>query len=151
MDASELEARIAASYPRLVRRLTLVVGDRGYAEDLAQEACLRALNALPRFDGANFEGWLLTIGTRLALNEVRRRKRQVAALLGREQSWSPAVETDLWDALQRLKPNVRAAFLLNVMEGYTQAEIGAMLDRRPGTVASWIAAAKSQLRRDLER
>ena len=78
--AVELEAALAELRPDLVRRLTLVVGDRDEAEDLAQEACLRALQQHQRFDGRNLRGWLHVIGVRLALNELRRRRRALAAI-----------------------------------------------------------------------
>ncbi len=41
-------------------------------------------------------------------------------------------------------------YLLNVVDGYTQREIGAMLDVPEGTVASWIARGKVRLRSALE-
>jgi RNA polymerase sigma-70 factor (ECF subfamily) len=53
---------------------------------------------------------------------------------------------DLWRALGELKPQQRAALLLNVVDGYTQAEVGRMLDAPEGTVAGWIADAKRRLR-----
>ncbi len=56
---------------------------------------------------------------------------------------------DLWRALGDLKPQQRAALLLNVVDGYTQAEVGRMLEAPPGTVASWIHEAKAHLRTTL--
>jgi RNA polymerase sigma-70 factor (ECF subfamily) len=53
---------------------------------------------------------------------------------------------DLWRALGELKPQQRAALLLNVVDGYTQAEVGRMLDSPEGTVASWVSEAKHRLR-----
>lgn len=49
----------------------------------------------------------------------------------------------------RLCGRVRAALLLNVLDGYTQAEIARMLDVPAGTVASWIASGKARLREEL--
>ena len=56
---------------------------------------------------------------------------------------------DLWQALGDLRPQVRAAILLNVVDGYTQTEIARMLDAPAGTVASWIASGKARLREAL--
>jgi RNA polymerase sigma-70 factor (ECF subfamily) len=53
---------------------------------------------------------------------------------------------DLWRALGELKPQQRAALLLNVVDGYTQAEVGRMLDAPEGTVAAWVSEAKHRLR-----
>ena len=52
----------------------------------------------------------------------------------------------LHDALAILRREHRAALLLNVLDGYTQAEIAAMLEVAPGTVASWLSRAKEHLR-----
>jgi DNA-directed RNA polymerase specialized sigma24 family protein len=54
--------------PRLVRRLALVVGDHDEAEDLAQDACLRAIRHEADFQGDDLWPWLQVIGVRLALN-----------------------------------------------------------------------------------
>src|SRR5689334_16017383 len=59
-----------------LRGVLLPSGRATVVEDLAQETFLRAFRALPRYtsDGrAKFSTWLLTIATRLALNELRRR------------------------------------------------------------------------------
>lgn len=63
-----------------------------------------------------------------------------------DAAWIPDDRVDVWRALEELRPQVRAAILLNVLDGYTQAEIAVMLDAPPGTVASWIASGKERLR-----
>lgn len=57
-----------------------------------------------------------------------------------------AVDPDLWTALASLERRQRAALLLNVLDGYSQVEIGHKLGVPPGTVASWLARAKARLR-----
>ncbi|MCC7110705.1 MAG: sigma-70 family RNA polymerase sigma factor, partial [Deltaproteobacteria bacterium] len=64
--------------------LRLLAGDRAAAEDCAQEAFLRAFRALPAFDPrgpARASTWLLTIATRVCLDESRRRRRRPVELL----------------------------------------------------------------------
>ncbi len=142
------EEVVAEHYPALVRRLTAVLGDQEAGRDLAQEAYLRAFRAWDRFDGADPHAWLYTIGLRLALNERKRRMRW-SALLGRHRSEPATVTTadpDLHRALARLPRQQRAALMLSAVDGYTQREIAAMLEVPPGTVASWLARAKAQLR-----
>jgi RNA polymerase sigma-70 factor (ECF subfamily) len=136
-------------YAGLVQRLTLVLHDADDARDVAQDAYLRAWRAWNRFDGADTRGWLHTIGLRLAFNRRRTHRRGVAAFqrsATHAPPWVPDERLDLWAALGDLRPPERAALLLNVLDGYTQAEIAEMLDAPPGTVASWIAAAKRRLR-----
>jgi RNA polymerase sigma-70 factor (ECF subfamily) len=144
--ATPFETAVLPHYAGLVRRLTLLVGDGDQARDLAQTTCLRAWEAWNRFDGADVRAWLYTIGIRLALNEVRRRRRLPLRVGVEGASWAMAVDPDLWTALASLERRQRAALLLNVLDGYSQVEIGHMLGVPPGTVASWLARAKARLR-----
>ena len=140
-------------YPALVRRLALVVGDAEEAKDLAQTTYLRAYQHLHQFDGRDARAWLYTIGLRLAFRERTRRQRwrlMFRAGPGPEP-WQPAHDPALWDALRGLRREERAALLLNVVDGYTQAEIAGMLGVPPGTVASWVSRAKTRLREQLEK
>lgn len=139
---------VAPHYAGLVRRLTLVVGDREGGEDLAQEAYLRAYRAWDRFDGRDVRAWLHTIGLRLAFNE-RDRRHRFLGLFGRRverEPWTDPADPTLTDALRGLRREHRAALLLNVVDGYTQAEIASLLGVPPGTVASWLSRAKAQMR-----
>jgi RNA polymerase sigma factor, sigma-70 family len=149
--AEDFTDAVGPHYAGLVRRLTIVVADREAGRDLAQEAYLRAYRAWDRFDGRDARAWLHTIGLRLAFNERRRRVR-FTALFGRrteQEPWVDAVDPELGDALQHLRPEHRAALLLNAVDGYTQAEIGVMLGVPAGTVASWLSRTKAQLRKAL--
>lgn len=148
---AEFAKVVGPIYPDLVRRLVLVLGDPEEAQDVAQDAALRAWRAWDRFDGANARGWLHTIGLRLAFNRLRSRRRLLQAI-GRiePRPWDGGADPDLWQALRSLDPRVRAAVLLQVVDGYTQAEIAAMLAVPRGTVASWSARGRATLRQLLE-
>lgn len=149
--ADDFTAAVAPHYAGLVRRLTVVVGDRETGRDLAQEAYLRAFRAWDGFDGRDVRAWLHTIGLRLAFNE-RGRHLRFGALFGRrteEEPWVDPHDPTLGEALQGLGREHRAALLLNVVDGYTQAEIAVMLAVPPGTIASWVSRAKTRLREAL--
>ena len=150
-DRAAFTAAISPHYDHLVRRLMLILRDTEEARDVAQSAVMRAFEHRHRFDGQDVRGWLFTIGIRLALNEVRRRTRLQRWLRGSAEHLTWAIETDpdLWKALERLEPRHRAALMLNVMDGYTHAEIGAALEVPTGTVASWLSRAKAALRAEL--
>ena len=149
--AEDFAEAVEPHYAGLVRRLSIVVADREAGRDLAQDAYLRAFRAWDRFDGQDARAWLHTIGLRLAFNERRRRGR-FTALFGRrteQEPWVDAVDPELGDALQDVRPEHRAALLLSAVDGYTQAEIGVMLGVPAGTVASWLSRTKAQLRKAL--
>ena len=140
-----------ALYPALVRRLALVVGDAEEAKDLAQTTYLRAYQHLHQFDGRDARAWLYTIGLRLAFRERQRRQRwrQMFRTGPGPEPWQPAHDPDLWDALRDLRREERAALLLNVVDGYTLAEIAGMLGVPQGTVGSWVSRARARLREQL--
>ena len=149
--ADDFTDAVAPHYSGLVRRLTLVVGDREGALELAQEAYLRAYRAWDRFDGRDVRAWLHTIGLRLAFNE-RDRRRRFLGILGRRterEAWVDAEDLELSDALRGLRREHRAVLLMNVVDGYTQGEIAHLLGVSPGTVASWVSRAKAHLREAL--
>jgi RNA polymerase sigma-70 factor (ECF subfamily) len=145
------EAAVAPLWPALVRRLVLVLGDHHAAEDVAQEAYLRAFQSWDRFDGADVRAWIYTIALRLAFNEQRRHRRWLAAVRQvQPRRWADPRDPDLAAALGRLDVRTRSALLLTAIDGYTQREIAAMLGVPEGTVASWISRGRATLRADLE-
>lgn len=148
--AEDFEMAVGTHYAGLVRRLTAVVRDAAEAEDLAQEAYLRAFRSWHRFNGSDTRAWLYTIGLRLAFNE-RRRRRRWPVLPSRAVPGDRlrARDADLHEALRALRPEHRAALVLNVVDGYTRSEIASMLDVPPGTVGSWLDRAKTHLREAL--
>lgn len=149
--AIAFEDAVLPYYPGLVQRLTLIVGDPEEARDLAQSTYLRAQKGWSRFRGGDVRAWLYTIGIRLALNEVRRRRRLRNALRpsAPEPSALMTSDPDLWQAVQALERRHRIALVLHVLEGYSYAEIGELLKVSPGTVASWVFRTKAKLRAEL--
>jgi RNA polymerase sigma-70 factor (ECF subfamily) len=154
-NSDAFEAAVRPHYAPLVRRLVVVLGDEHDAEDVAQDAYLRAFRSWDRFDGSDVRAWLYTIALRLAFNQLRRRRRWLGILdggrLGRgePQPWTDRSDPDLWAALDGLDGRTRAALLLNALDGYTHREIAAMLEVPEGTVASWISRGRAALRAEL--
>ncbi len=141
---------MAPLYATLVRRLTLVLGDMDAAEDVAQDAYLRAFRSWERFDGGDVRAWLYTIALRLAFNEQRRHRRLLAAMRQLQpRPWQDPLDPDLQAALGRLDVRSRTALLLSAIDGYTQREIAAILGVPQGTIASWISRGRTALRADL--
>jgi RNA polymerase sigma-70 factor, ECF subfamily len=145
--ADGFEAATAPLYDGLVRRLVLVLGDSAEAEDIAQDAYLRAFRTWDRCDGRDVRGWLYTIALRLAFNQLRRRRRWLA-IIGRVQPtpWTDPADPDLWRALQQLDARTRASLLMNVLDGYKQREIAEIFGVSEGTVSSWLSRGRALLR-----
>jgi RNA polymerase sigma-70 factor, ECF subfamily len=153
---AEFEALLGDAVPLAFRVARAVLHNSADAEDVAQEALLRAYRRWDRLrDRTRFRGWLVRIAFRLALDRVRSAKRRTI----RETLWSQTrqhVSTEdlaassefqrrLEAALAELPEKFRLALLLSAMEGHTMEEVAALLDLPLGTVKSRIFAARKQL------
>ena len=144
----------------LLRRMLGPVGLDALTEDLAQETFLRAFRALPRFDvdgPASFSTWLLRIASRLAINELARKRPVLAPTesLGAESTpesehHRKRVGRAISDAVGELPPPFRAAFILREYHGLDYAEISEMLELELGTVKSRLSRARRLLREQLQ-
>ena len=135
----------------------MLLGRGALVEDLAQETFLRVFTALHRFDPAGparLGTWILTIATRLALDELKRRA-PVATQLPAELAADTRTDADaerlalggaFARAVEALTPEQRAAFLLREHHGLEYGEIAEVLSIDLGTVKSRIARARSALR-----
>jgi RNA polymerase sigma-70 factor (ECF subfamily) len=149
-----------ARYERLVFAvLSQMLGRGPHVEDLAQEAFLRAYVAFPRFelDGAPASRWLLTIATRLALNEKRRRGPTSTEATEPAQRATPESETaqrELGRAIEAaialLSDDQRAVFVLAELHDLTLAEIADALGIPVNTVKTRLFRARENLRARLE-
>jgi RNA polymerase sigma-70 factor, ECF subfamily len=146
----------------LLGRLLGAGADRGAVEDLAQETFLRAFRALPDFDPrgpARLSTWLLTIATRLALDQLRRTPLvllPLAAALDRaaasqadEGLLRKGLAAAIAEAVAGLPPEYRAAFVLREFHQMECQEIASALKIGPDTVRSRLARARAALREAL--
>lgn len=146
-----VEELFARHWSAAYRAALLVTGDRAAAEDIAQEAFLAALRALPRFDARRpLRPWLHRIVVNRAIDFARARalRNEVGADAAGEPPAPPPVEhhavgDDVADALLRLGPEQRAVIVLRYLLEFTPGEIGAILGLPRGTV-------NSRLRRGLD-
>lgn len=163
-DSFEREAeRVFPSVFGTALRLTR---SREEAEDLAQEAIVRAYEAYERFDGTNFKAWMLRIVTNLYINRYRQRQRGPnVGSLDEETSIEPVASEDkvpdriLFDhvlgaeveeALGKVPEDFRMAVVLSDIEGMSYQEIADATGVPIGTVRSRLARGRAMLRRALD-
>jgi RNA polymerase sigma-70 factor, ECF subfamily len=131
---------VVLRYQRPLFRFLGLLGFRGApAEDLAQEAFLRAFKALHDFDPgrAAFSSWLFTIAKRLAIGEWRQAQR--LKLLSEH---ARRVER----ALGALPEQLRSTFFFSQIKELTLEEVAELEGCAVGTVKSRIFRAREQLR-----
>lgn len=169
-DAAAFEA-IMRRYNRLLFRSARgVVDDDAEAQDIVQEAYLRAFVSLPTFRGDSALGtWLARITINLALDAQRKRGRRVVIDAGHDLDAEPAPEhtmafnapatdapdtaaerSQVRDLLQRaidgLPPIYRSVFILRAVEELSVDETAACLQVSDAVVKTRYLRARSMLR-----
>ena len=145
-----------------------LVGWRETAQDLAQEAFLRAFKALRTFDlDRPFGPWLYRIATNLSLNHVKRARLPTVPLeVGDETkpsaipdvSSEPAarfaraeVQMQLREAILSLPPDYRAVIELRHFQEMSYARMAQVLNMPVGTVKTHLFRARRLLRKRLSK
>ena len=143
-----------------------LAGNDHDAEDIAQEACLRAFRFLGGFRGGNSRSWLLTIVRNTAYTWLKQNRPQSVVSLGDEELIEledPAAALPhsnmlhhadrdvLHAALEALPAEFREVLVLRELEGLSYKEIADVADAPIGTVMSRLARARKQLQEYLVR
>jgi RNA polymerase sigma-70 factor, ECF subfamily len=129
------------------------------AEDLVQEACLRALKSFDGFRGGDSRAWLLTIVRNSCYTWLKRNRMDELTTAFEEeihttedQSRSPealllerADSRVVQEALEALPPEFREAIILREVEGMSYKEIAGLCGVPVGTVMSRLARARQRL------
>jgi RNA polymerase sigma-70 factor (ECF subfamily) len=137
------------------------VNDHASAEDVAQEAFVRAYRSLPSFRGeSEFATWLYRIVTNLSLNRVKRRKvlaaREVPLadaehLLSAEDDQGQSdVRAHIEKALHELPTLQRAVVILRHVDGLSTKQVSTILQCSEGTVKTHLFRGLKKLRGKLE-
>ena len=133
------------------------------AQDLVQEACLRALRSFEGFRGGDSRAWLLTIVRNSCYTWLQQNRLQGLTTVfdeeihtSQEHSRSPEAllleKADarlVKDALEELPPEFREAIVLRELEGMSYKEIADVAGVPVGTVMSRLARARERLQRQL--
>jgi RNA polymerase sigma-70 factor (ECF subfamily) len=158
-DPGAARALVRCYERRVFAVLTRIVGRKAGAariEELAQETFLRAFGKLPswQFGGPRLSAFILTVATRLALDELRTARRwptvELPELEAADRADEAAERAALGRALARalatLPAEQRAAVVLRELHDFSYAEVAEALGCDLGTVKSRIARARAALR-----
>jgi RNA polymerase sigma-70 factor (ECF subfamily) len=155
----EFEECLAECGPLAFRVARGVLRNSADAEDVAQEALLRAYRRFDRLRDRNrFRAWLVRIAFRLALDRLRsgKRREQRDTLWAQPERQRPAATAEdlaassefqahLENALAELPEKLRLVLMLAAMEGYTTDEVAAIVGIPVGTVKTRIFHARRLL------
>lgn len=137
-------------------------GDHGLAEDLLQEAFVRAWQKLDSFRGdSRFATWLHRLTVNVALSDrrirIRRLERETALEGATERTATGARDVyagtnmDLEQAIARLPERARTVLVLFDVEGYSHAEIAELAGMAVGSSKAQLHRARKLVREELER
>jgi RNA polymerase sigma-70 factor (ECF subfamily) len=126
--------------------------DRALAEDVTQEAFLRAFRFLSSFRGdAKFTSWLFRIARNCAMDALRaRRAVELTDPPSPVAVGDPDARLDLRAALESVSDEHREPFLLIEVFGLSYREAADVLNVRVGTVKSRMHRARKAMMRALE-
>ena len=148
---SEFDAVYAATAPRLIGQLYLVIGDLPEAQDCVQEAYARAWTRWDRLtrDGGDPVGWVKTTAYRLAISRWRHYTAGLRALARHgapdDQPPPSADAIAVRDALAVLPKGMRAALVLYYLGGLRVAEVAEALEIPQGTVKARLSRGRTAL------
>ena len=165
-DVNAFELLVAAYEKNVFNVAMQMVGNREDAQDMAQEAFLKAYNSLSSFRGdSKFSSWLYRIVSNVCLDFKRRQGRRPSSSLTVEDDEGETLELDIADesqspeallerkltreavrrGLQELPDEQRQILLLREIQGLSYEEIGEAMGLEPGTVKSRIFRARKKL------
>ena len=175
-DQRSFEKLVLRHQDRIYTRISFMVKDRGLAEDLTQEAFLKAYLGLGSFRGESlFSTWLGRISVNVTLHHIEKsralkRTAPIISIHSAQQSREGGGEIEIADrrhlpdemavrnerqkailtAVAELSAEYRIAFGLRELYGYSYREISETLDVPIGTVKSKIFRARQLLKEKLE-
>jgi RNA polymerase sigma-70 factor (ECF subfamily) len=151
-----------------------MVRDRTLAEDLAQEAFIRAFNAIGSYKTSyKFSNWILKIANNHTIDHLRKKKLDTVSIDGsphartaeeidrsrvvveaRDENPEQFVEhkelgSQIEQAIGGLREEYRTVILLRHVEGYAYDEIAEIMDLPLGTVKTYLHRARAELRESL--
>jgi RNA polymerase sigma-70 factor (ECF subfamily) len=158
-DRFALDQLLRRHYDRIHAVCRRMAGGTRDADDACQEALIKIVRSLPRFDGrSSFGTWAYRIATNASLDELRKRQRRPALHAVGEDERPETTDPDahrytesfpdrlvLDEALDALPEDLRVAVVLRDVADFDYAEIAATLDIPVGTVKSRLSRGRAAL------
>jgi len=156
----EFEARLVESSTLAFRVAYGVLRHRQDAEDVAQEAFVKAYRSFSQLrDRERFRAWLVRMTWRLAIDRQRGDRRRAARETVTETIIAPDTSEELiareraavlWNAIDSLPDKLRIVIVLAGIEEHDTAEVARLLDVPQGTVKSRLFLARQRLKEQLQ-
>lgn len=157
-DPAAFQRIVEATSARLVRLSARILGNLADAEDVVQEAYVKAYRSLVggRFDGrSRVETWLHRIVVNATIDAKRRLARDAAPSdVVTDVGWDGTASAEahlalkeLADVLSALPPEQQAALVLKTIEGFSTAEVAEILASTEGAVEQLLVRARATLRK----
>lgn len=157
--SAELQSALLDVLPHLRAFARSLTRNRDQADDLVNDAIVRAISASQQFTpGTNFKAWIFTILRNLFYNEGRKRHSRFTSiddLVGNEPSIGASQEAslefcDFRRAFWQLNADQREVLILVGASGLSYEEAAAVCDCRVGTIKSRVSRARADLKRMLD-
>ena len=157
-DRSRFEAIVMPHLDAAFNLARWLLGGRSEAEDVTQDAMLRAYRFFKTFHSGDARAWLLQIVRNCCYTWLQKNRNWVDvdeltdASVPREEHTPETLAISLNDrerltrALEQLSPHFREILVLRELEGCSYKEIAAITSRPMGTIMSALARARQQLR-----
>lgn len=143
-----------------------IVNDRMEAEDIMQEAFLKAFDKIHTYSGkVSFGAWLKRIVINHSLDELKKKKIELDSLEDsvynpeeEEKAEEEEDETEIWNKVEEIREAInglpdgyRIVLSLYLLEGYDHEEIAEILNMTSSTSRSQYTRAKNKLREELAK
>ena len=153
MTRERFISEVRACQGRLRRFLASLCGDRALADDIAQEALVRAYVMSDRFKG-NFKAWLFRIAYNCFIDNLRRvpppsvdlNSPETLHVASGDETDAAFKHEQLQRALSRIPEKERTAIVLHYFEDLPIKDIATIMDCPPGTVKYYLSVGRAPLK-----
>lgn len=156
------------AFSELVRRHQQVIYNVAYrfmrepaqAEDMAQEAFLKAFRLIKGFRGdCSFSTWMYRVACSVCLTELNRRKRrgevellpQHAGAVAVKPNENPDLPEHIRNCVSKLSDRYATIITLYYLKGISYEEIAQIMEIPTGTLKTWMFRARKQLKKIVEK